>query len=114
MAANPPMNTIPESFAALQQVFDPARAQGVDKTIQFDFTGAEAGTWTLHVHDGKADYHQGPAENPQATVTTDSQDWLKILNGELNPVAAFMSGKVKVKGDMSLMMSFQNWFPRPA
>jgi putative sterol carrier protein len=106
--------SIPESFVGLEAAFQPSKAAGVNKTIQFDFTGREAGTWTLIIADGTVSYHQGPAENPNATVTVDSDDWLKLLRGELNPVMAFTTGKLKIKGDMSLMMQFQNWFARPA
>jgi putative sterol carrier protein len=42
----------------------------------------------------------------------DSDDWLNILSGALNPVSAFMGGKIKVQGDMGLAMQFQNWFAR--
>jgi len=108
----PNLNSIPGSFAGLEQAFLPEKAQGVNKTIQFDFTGPDAGTWTAKVENGKFTYHQGAAENPNATVTADSADWLKILGGQLNPVSAFMGGKLKVKGDMSVMMQFQNWFQR--
>lgn len=104
--------TIPESFVALRQAFVPERAAGVDKTIQFNFTGAEPGTWMLHVHGGTVDYAQGPATNPDATVTADSTSWLQVLAGTLSPVAAFMSGKVKIQGDMGLVMQFQQWFQR--
>lgn len=104
--------SIADSFPALQAAFQPARAAGVDKTIQFDFSGREAGTWHMHVHDGAMDYGQGPAQNPNATIAVDSDDWLSILSGALNPVSAFMGGKVKVQGDMGLAMQFQNWFPR--
>jgi putative sterol carrier protein len=112
MAEQP--TSIPESFAGLEAAFVPSKAATVDKTIQFDFTGREAGTWTLIVRNGTISYHQGPAENPNATVTVDSDDWLKILRGELNAVMAFTTGKLKIKGDMSLMMQFQTWFDRPS
>lgn len=104
--------SIADSFPALQAAFLPDRASGVDKTIQFDFTGREAGVWHMRVHDGAMDYGQSPAENPNATISVDSDDWLSILSGALNPVTAFMGGKVKVQGDMGLAMQFQNWFAR--
>jgi putative sterol carrier protein len=110
----PDMNSIAGSFAGLQQAFQPQKAQGVNKTVQFDFTGREPGTWSATVQNGTFAYGQGPAQNPNATVTIDSDDWLKILRGELNGVSAFMSGKLKVKGDMMLMTQFQNWFERPS
>ena len=36
-----------------------------------------------------------------------SEDWLGMLNGSLNPMQAFMSGKIKIDGDMTLAMSLQ-------
>ena len=85
---------------------------GVDKTIQFNFTGREAGSWTLTVQNGTMQYQQGTAQNPNATVTVDSDDWLRILRGELNAMSAVMGGKLKIAGDMGLMMQFQSWFAR--
>ncbi len=112
MAETPSLDSIPNSFAGLQSVFLPDKTQGVNKTIQFDFSGNEPGTWAMTVNNGTMSYHEGPAENPNATVNVDSDDWLKILRGEVNAVSAFMSGKIKVNGDMTLMMQFQNWFQR--
>lgn len=112
MADTPSMDTIPGSFAALETVFQPQKTTGVDRTIQFDFTGDEAGTWTLNVQNGTMAYSQGAAENPNVTVTVDSQEWLKILKRETNPVTAFMGGKIKVSPASAAMdlMQFQNWF----
>ncbi len=105
---------IAASFTELQSAFQPQKASGVNRTFQFDFTGREAGTWNLQVHDGTMSYGQGPATNPNATITADSDDWLKILSGELNPVNAFMGGKIKVAPATAAMemMQFQNWFAR--
>jgi putative sterol carrier protein len=110
--AAPNLDSIPNSFEALKTNFKPEKAQGVTKAIQFDFSGREPGSWTMHLDNGAYSYHEGPAENPNATVEVDSDDWLKILKGETNAVSAFMSGKIKIRGDMSLMMAFQNWFER--
>lgn len=87
--------SIAESFPALQSSFQPARATGLNKTLQFDFSGREPGTWNIHIHDGTMEYAQGPAQTPDATIAVDSDDWLNILGGALNPVSAFMGGKIK-------------------
>ena len=114
MANQPDMNTIPGSFEGLKMAFQPQKAQGVNKTIQFDFNGPEAGTWNASITNGQFSFAQGTAQSPSATVTVNSDDWLKILRGELNAVSAFMGGKIKVQGDMGVMMQFQNWFQRPS
>ncbi|HEY7343524.1 MAG TPA: SCP2 sterol-binding domain-containing protein [Ktedonobacterales bacterium] len=104
--------SIADSFPALQAAFQPDRAAGLDKTLQFDFSGREPGTWNMHIHDGTMDYAQGAAQSPNATIAVDSDDWLNILSGALDAVSAFMGGKIKIQGDMGLMMQFQNWFAR--
>ena len=53
-------------------------------------------------------------ENPNATANVDSEDWLKLLRGELNPMSAVISGKLKIKGDPLLLAQFQTWFRPPA
>jgi putative sterol carrier protein len=108
------MDSIPGSFAALKAAFLPEKTANVDRTIQFDFTGREAGTWNLIVRNGTLEYGEGPAQTPNATITVDSDDWLKILRGELNAPSAFMGGKLKVSPASAAMdlMSFQTWFAR--
>ncbi len=113
MADQPDLNTIAGSFAGLQSAFRPDKATGVDKTIQFNFTGREAGTWTLIVRNGAVEYHEGAADAPSTTVTVDSDDWLKILRRELDATMAFMGGKLKIAGDMAVMLQFQGWFDQP-
>jgi len=114
MAEQPSMDSIAGSFAALKSAFQPDKAANVNRTIQFDFTGSEASTWTLTVQNGTMDYREGAAENPNATVTVDSTEWLKVLRGESNPVSAFMGGKIKVSPASAAMdlMQFQTWFAR--
>ncbi|HEX8994779.1 MAG TPA: SCP2 sterol-binding domain-containing protein [Ktedonobacterales bacterium] len=112
MAEQP--GNIPESFAGLQAAFLPERAATVNKTIQFNFTGAEESVWHMVIANGVMSYGQGAPENPNATATVDAEDWLRLLRGELNPMSAVISGKLKIKGDAMLLAQFQTWFRPPA
>ena len=114
MADQPSLDTIPASFAGLETAFRADRATGVDKTVQFHFTGDEPGDWNLTVRNGTLSYAQGEADSANTTVTVASQDWLAILRGTLNPMTAVLGGKLKIAGDMALMMQFQTWFDRNA
>ncbi len=98
-----------EVFAEIQNRLQshPERMAGVNAVYQFDLTGEEAGTWTLAIGDGKAEVHQGPGEKPNTTFVASSQDWLQIVSGKMDPTVAFMQGKLKVKGDMSMAMKLQ-------
>ena len=108
------MDSIPGSFAALQAAFLPQQAVGVTRSFQFDFSGREAGTWNANVANGAFTYGQGPAANPDATIAVDSDDWLKLLKGELDGMSAFLQGKIKVTPTSAAMglMQFQQWFAR--
>ena len=106
-------STIPESFAGLQEAFLPERAATVNKTIQFNFTGQEEGVWHMEIANGALTCGPGAADSPNATATVDSGDWLRLLRGELNPMSAVISGKLKIKGDPMLLAQFQTWFRSP-
>jgi putative sterol carrier protein len=68
-----------------------------------------AGTWTVDVDDGKVAVSENGSD-ADCTISTSSETFLKIANGEQNPTAAYMSGKLKVKGDMGQAMKLQKLF----
>ena len=73
----------------------------------FDIDGA--GSWFVDVDDGKVTVTEDGGE-ADCTISTSSETFLKIANGEQNPTAAYMSGKLKVKGDMGQAMKLQKLF----
>ncbi len=102
-----------------QQVFDaipgrvnPETAKGINAKIQFDLSGEGGGQWVVNIADGAATVDSGTTPNPNVTVSTSASDYLSIINGELNAMNAFMQGKVKIKGDMGLVMKLQSLFGR--
>lgn len=98
----------------MPQYLDSSKAQGTNATIQFDLTGQNAGKWWIKIHDGTAESGKGEQENPNLTLMADSQDWTKIMLGQMDPTAAFMQGKLRIKGDMGLAIKMQSLFKRPA
>ncbi|MBW1906142.1 MAG: SCP2 sterol-binding domain-containing protein [Deltaproteobacteria bacterium] len=76
---------------------------------QFNITGDGGGEWNLDCTKGKTgDFvSTGTHDSPGATITVSAEDWLGMINGSLNPMQAFMSGKIKIDGDMTLAMSLQ-------
>lgn len=87
---------------------DPARLQGINGIMLFDLSGEGGGKWTLTLKDEDVKLEEGETASPNATFAIDAQDFIAIANGELNPVSAFMQGKVKVSGDMALAMRLQS------
>jgi putative sterol carrier protein len=96
-----------EFFETLESRVDPAKAGGLTATYRFEIDGA--GTWTVDVDDGKVSVSENGAE-ADTTITTSSETFMKIAKGEQNPTVAYMSGKLKVKGDMGQAMKLQKLF----
>ncbi len=72
------------------------------KTVKFDF--GSVGKLLLDGANGTATNEDGDAD---ATVKVDWDDFVKLAKGALDPTMAFMSGKLKVEGDMSVVMQLQ-------
>ena len=102
--------TVQETFAAMTERFRPERAQGLKAVIQYDITGPEGCTYHVDITDGQCAVHEGGAAQPTLTLTMSAQDWLDMLGGKLSGQVAFMSGKLKHKGDMSLLMRLPGLF----
>jgi putative sterol carrier protein len=45
-------------------------------------------------------------------VTITPDNFKKLVNGDLNPMMAMMSGKLKIKGDMAVAMKLQDMFKK--
>jgi putative sterol carrier protein len=99
--------TVQEFFDNLSGSVDEAKTAGMTNSYLFDIEGA--GQWVVAVDDGDVDVSQGPGE-ADATITTSEESFLAISRGELNPTTAYMTGKLKIKGDMGAAMKLQKLF----
>jgi putative sterol carrier protein len=90
--------------------FRPDKAAGANTTIQYDVSGDGGGTWHAVIKDGTCTVNPGPATNPNLTLQIAGQDWLDMLSGKQSGQMLFMSGKLKVKGDMGLAMKLGSMF----
>ena len=96
-----------EFFETLESRVDPAKAAGMTASYKFDIDGS--GSWLVDVDDGKVTVTEDGGD-ADCTISTSSETFVKIANGEQNPTAAYMSGKLKVKGDMGQAMKLQKLF----
>jgi putative sterol carrier protein len=104
------MATVKETFEAMGGRFRPDKAAGTNAVIQYDVSGEGGGTWHAIVKDGACTVAPGPATNPNLTLQIAAQDWLDMLSGKQSGQMLFMSGKLKVKGDMGLAMKLGSMF----
>jgi putative sterol carrier protein len=83
------------------------KTAGVNTTYVFDIEGA--GTWTVAVTDEGATVTDGD-QGGACTIEATSETFSKIVSGEQNPTTAYMTGKLKIKGDMGAAMKLQKLF----
>ena len=87
----------PPNAAALEEM------RKLDGVIKMCVTGAEGGDWAVAFKLGP-----GPIpDEPTTTVSITAEDAAAMESGELDPMQAFMGGKLQVQGDMTLMMQMQ-------
>ena len=102
------MTTPDQVVGEMPGLFIPEKAGNTSAVIQFDLTGDNAGKWYIKIADGQASSGKGEVEIPNLTLVADSADFVKIYTNQLDPTAAFMSGKLKIRGDMGLAMKLQS------
>jgi putative sterol carrier protein len=96
-----------EFFDNLESRVDPAKAAGMNSSYLFDIE--DAGRWRVDVENGSARVTED-AEDAACTITTSADTFERIVAGELNPTTAYMTGKLKVAGDMAAALKLQNLF----
>jgi putative sterol carrier protein len=101
------MPTAQEFFEALPSRVTPDRIEGMNNTYVFDIEGA--GVWTVAVADGAITVTDG-AGDADCTFSTSEENFEKIISGEQNATTAYMTGKLKIKGDMGAAMKLQKIF----
>ena len=105
-----PELTINEMMQGLGKSIPPEKISGVNTKIQFRTTGEEPGDWIIQISDGKCIVNPGTTPTPVLTIIIDTQVFKDLSTGKLNPMAAYMQGKIRLTGDMSLAMRIANLF----
>jgi putative sterol carrier protein len=108
---------MPDAPSSCKQVFEqmPSRfrkdaAQGLNAVYQFDLSGEGGGKWQVTINNEKCEVKEGAHASPNTTISMIAQDYLDMVTGKLNPQMAFMSGKLRIAGDMGLALRIQSLF----
>ena len=96
-----------EFFDGLAASVDKEKIKDWNSIYQWDLTGDGSGKWYAKFAGGEVEVAEGESESPDITITAAASDWVDIVNGKLNGQMAFLSGKLKIKGDMALAMKLQ-------
>ena len=101
------MASVKEFFDNLESRADASKTAGMNNSYVFDIEGA--GQWTVRVEDGKVSVAEG-TQDADATISATEETFEKIVSGDQNPTTAYMTGKLKIKGDMGAALKLQKLF----
>jgi putative sterol carrier protein len=99
-----------EYFETLDQRFKADGSKGVKAIYQFNLD--PSGTWHVAVDDGSFTVHEGASDSPTTTFIMKGDDYVAMVNGDLNGQMAFMTGKMKIKGAIPMAMKLKQIFPQ--
>ena len=96
-----------EFFETLESRVDASKTAGMNNSYVFEIEGV--GTWQVDVADGAVKVTEGGADG-DATIRTSEETFKAVASGEQNPTTAYMTGKLKIDGDMGAAMKLQKLF----
>ena len=99
--------SVQEFFDGLADRADAEKTAGMNNSYLFEIEGA--GEWLVSVQDGNVSVTEGGGE-ADTTISTCEETMLAVIKGEQNPTTAYMTGKLKIKGDMGAAMKLQKLF----
>nr|XP_046230872.1 hydroxysteroid dehydrogenase-like protein 2 [Scatophagus argus] len=113
-SATPPSGgPIESTFDVIRGVINEDVVNSTQGIYQFDLSGEHAGVWFLDLKSGSGGTGQGPPPvKADVVMTMDSSDFSKMFAGKLKPTLAFMSGKLRIKGDMTLAIKLEKLMSR--
>jgi putative sterol carrier protein len=108
MAATP--TNCKEAFAQMPSAFNKDAAKGLDAVYQFDLSGDGGGKWYAAIKNDTCNVTEGAHPSPNITISMAAQDYLDMISGKANGQMLFMSGKLRIAGDLSLALRLQSIF----
>src|SRR4029453_10985730 len=111
-ASNEPASATPQDvFDAMRGSFQPAKAKGVHARYQWDLSGPNGGKWGIEVNNGTYKMGKGKIPDPNVTFIAKDKDWVAICHDQLSGTWAYLTGRLKVRGDQGVARKLGEMFP---
>jgi putative sterol carrier protein len=104
-------STPQEVFDSMRGSFQAAKAKGVHARYQWDLSGPQGGQWWIDVDDGKYKMGKGKIDNPSVTFVAKDRDWVAVSNHQMGGTWAYLTGRLKIRGDQGLARKLGEIFP---
>ena len=105
-----------EIFARMAEHLDPNKAKGQDAVVHFQILGLPDGGYDefeVVVKDGKCEVTQTPSEEPRVTLKVEPVAFLKLITSQKSGPELFMTGKLKIEGDLMFAPQIASLFRIP-
>ncbi len=105
-----------EIFSRMEEHFKPGAAADIDAVIHWKVTGGPGSGdhWETVIKDGRCTTSNEPQGDPRVTLETDGANFLKLVTNNANGPLLFMSGKLKVQGDIPFSARIPSLFTIPS
>ena len=111
-ASNEPDNETPQQvFDGMRESFKPEKAKGVHARYQWQLSGPNGGEWWIDVNDGTYKMGKGKIDNQNVTFICSDKTWVALSNGTLKGTWAYLTGRLKVRGDQKIARKLDEIFP---
>ncbi len=104
-------STPQDVFDSMRGSFQTAKAKGVHARYQWDLSGPHGGEWWIDVNDGDYKMGKGKIPNPSVTFIAKDKDWVAICHDQLSGTWAYLTGRLKVRGDQGIARKLGEMFP---
>jgi putative sterol carrier protein len=105
-----------EVFQRMGEHFKPANARGIDAVVHWKIGGRADGEYDHYevvVREGTCTTTADPAHEPRVTLALDGVDFMRLVTGNAAGPALFMSGRLKIEGDLMFSVQIQSLFTIP-
>ncbi len=89
---------------------DPTLVQRVNAVYQFNVLGDDGGTWVVDLKNGAGDVWAGQHDDADCIISMNREVFLALATGKINPLNAFMQGRIRVQGDIMMATRLQSLF----
>jgi len=104
-----PLKGVQEVIEAMKSFCNKELVQGVKGVFEFHLTGKEPGVWHLDLKNNAGSVSSGSFQGGEvdSTMTVDSEDFVRLFTGQLNPAQAYLRGQIQIKGSQARFMKLE-------
>lgn len=106
----PELMSVKPIFAAMPQSVNKEAAKAANTVYQFNLNGEGGGHFTVIIRHGECIVEEGVRETPDVTISATAADYMNIVAGSYPFGLAYINGRVRIEGDLRLVVRMNGYF----